>query len=188
MSGRGQRAKSSVSQTLPLPSRTTSIPMRVNDELSRLRRCPSDGGFSLNMAWLRPLAEFAIAAVVLAAPPTPQFSPAADHFTPSAWIRSPRSASPGHRCDRPHPAAMARLCLCALVTRPDDILYGGRPAAVRQVLVWSRTACATGESADRAAVSFETALRVLVGVGGCAGGAGAAGVVGPGPADADADA
>src|SRR4051812_31110040 len=182
--GAGQLTKSSVSQTLPLPSRTTSMPIWVNPELSRLRRCPSPGGFSLNMAWLSPLAEAVIAAVVLATPPpTPQFSPAPDHCTPWAWIRSPRSASPAHRCDSPHPAARARLCLCALAARPRAILYGWSPAAARHALVWSSTAWATASAPARSPVpgfaragvfgGVFGALRVRLGVGGVGGGGGA---------------
>src|SRR2546430_2048527 len=74
-----------------------------------------------------------------------QFSPAALHRTPSALMRSPNAGSPGHRWDSPQPAAMTRLCLWALAIRPANMVYGRRPAAVRQALVWSSSAFAAGE-------------------------------------------
>src|SRR6266571_2096466 len=122
----------------------TSMPMCVNVLLSRFLRCPSLGGFSLYMAVFRPFAAEVIAATVLAfGPDSPTFSPAALQCTPCALIRLPNAGSPGHWCDRPQPAAIVRLCLCALATRPGSIVYGRSPAAVRQALVWSRTAFAT---------------------------------------------
>src|SRR6266568_7595583 len=132
-----QPAKSWVSQTVPLASRTASMPIIVNPLLRRLRRWPSFGGFSLYIAIVSPLAAARMAASVLAfGPDSPMFSPAECHLTPCAEIRGPRSASPGHRWDRPHVdgGIIVTLCRCALAIRPFDNLYGGSPFCARNWL------------------------------------------------------
>src|SRR6478672_4504861 len=95
------------------------------------------------MAWVRPTAIWAMAAVVFATgPPSPMFSPAAVQWTPAAVSRAPRSGSPGHWWERPQPRAIVELCADALEFRPAVIVSGARPAAERAWLMSARTCAA----------------------------------------------
>src|SRR5438876_3619429 len=108
------------------------------------------------MAWVRPTAIWAMAAVVSATgPPSPMFSPAAVQWTPAAVSRAPRSGSPGHWWKSPQPRAIVELCADALEFRPVVIVSGARPAAERAWLMSARTCVAalpeevpTGLAAD----------------------------------------
>src|SRR5919108_1921196 len=92
------------------------------------------------MAWVRPTAIRAMAALLSApGPPTPMFSPQAVQVTPAAVSRAPRPGSPGHWWDRPQPPAIVALCRAALASRPAVIVSGGRPAAERAWLISART-------------------------------------------------
>src|SRR2546421_596938 len=78
------------------------------------------------------------------------FSPAECQLTPCALMRGPRSISPGHRWDRPHPGlSICTLCAWALAMRPFDSLYGGSPWLARSWLIcasscWTRPEPAGG--------------------------------------------
>src|SRR5438270_3257451 len=92
------------------------------------------------MAWVRPTAIWAMAAVVSATgPPSPMFSPAAVQCTPAAASRAPRSGSPGHWWESPQRPAIVELCVDALEFRPAVIVSGARPAAERAWLMSART-------------------------------------------------
>src|SRR5690349_9969111 len=92
------------------------------------------------MAWVRPTAIWAMAAVAFATgPPSPMFSPAAVQWTPAAVSRAPRSGSPGHWWESPQPPAIVELCVDALEFRPAVIVSGARPAAERAWLTSART-------------------------------------------------
>src|SRR4051812_6213701 len=117
-----------------------------------------------------------MAAVVVATrPPVPMFSAAKVNVTPWFLIRSPNAGSFGHWWESPQPAAMTRLCLCALATRPDVMVSGACPASARHALIWASNCWATSGW-----------LGNCAGVGGGAAGGGGTGVGGgvvggPGP-------
>src|SRR5207245_2000912 len=125
-----------------------------------------------------------IAAWLLAAPPSPQFSPAECQLTPWALMRGPRSGSPGQRWDRPQPLgpAICRLWACALATRPGDSLYGARPLAARNWLTWA-SSCWTRLPSVGGAGGFGVARG---GPGVLAGGEVGGGAVGPAPGVSEA--
>src|SRR2546421_1599263 len=76
------------------------------------------------------------------------FSPAECQLTPCALMRGPRSASPGHRWERPQPGlSICRLCACALAMRPLDSLYAGRPWLARSPLTCASSCCTRPEPA-----------------------------------------
>src|SRR5690242_15547426 len=80
--------------------------------------------------------------------PQPTFSPASLQFTPAAAARLSKSASPGHRWDRPQPPAMVRECLAALEFRPPARASGDSPSAARASLMYSRTLARTASCTD----------------------------------------
>src|SRR5512135_3219794 len=92
------------------------------------------------MAWVRPTAIWAMAAVVSATgPPSPMFSPAAVQSTPAAVSRAPRPGSPGHWWESPQPPAIVALWAEALLSRPEEIVSGARPADERAWLIRAST-------------------------------------------------
>ena len=75
----------------------TAIPMWWNALLRMFWRCPSSGGFSFSMSWVRTTAICAITAPESATgPPSPMFSPAVVQGTPAAVSLAPSEGSPGH--------------------------------------------------------------------------------------------
>ena len=95
------------------------------------------------MSWVRATAILAMAAVLSATgPPSPMFSPAAVQCTPAAVSRAPRAASPGHWWESPQPPAIVALWAEALLSRPEEIVSGARPADERAWLTSASTCAA----------------------------------------------
>src|ERR1041384_4392604 len=119
------------------------MPMWVKELLRMFRRCPSSGGFSFSMSWVRATAILAMAAVLSATgPPSPMFSPAAVQCTPAAVSRAPRAGSSGHWWESPQPPAIVALWAEALLFRPEEIVSGARPADERAWLISASTCAA----------------------------------------------
>src|SRR5262245_33305815 len=133
-------------------------------------RWPSSGGRSFSMSWVSDTARCAMAASVAGSgPPSPMFSPAAVQDTPAAVSRWPRAAWPGHCWDRPHPPAITSVGRRALRFRPVLIVYAGRPACARALLI-SASTCAVAGPSDAGGLDDGGGLGVAVGDGVALGG------------------